>query len=245
MKKLLTLIIGVLLTIALVGGGVVVAGPTIASPDIEATLFGPNVYLRLKGAPNVYVDEFSIRGDYDGTVTMGRLIVTNGEEEKSDDTRVRSAIIKLNGYEVLGPAEINKAVDIIELPVKLNQDNEISVQIGGKPGSFLTIQIDYETGPTGPIWSGPHQYPFVPRTEQSGLGQPLVDNHETGIPIYEVDETGTKTEVMIGYSKDGSIPTRVDYFYRSTAGGFLPLDDPADRPEDLAQTTTTEGRTVD
>lgn len=245
MKKLLTLIIGVLLTIALVGGVVVVAGPTIASPDIEATLFGPNVYLRLKGAPNVYVDEFSIRGDYDGTVTMGRLIVSNGEKGGSEHTRVWSAIIKLNGYEVLGPAEINKAVDIIELPVKLNQDNEISVQIGGKPGSFLTIQIDYETGPTGPIWSGPHQYPFVPRTEQSGLGQPLVDNHETGIPIYEVDETGTKTAVMMGYSQDGSIPTRVDYFYRSTAGGFLRLDDPADRPEDLAQTTTTEGLTVD
>jgi hypothetical protein len=66
-----------------------------------------------------------------------------------------------------------------------------------------------------------------------------------GIPIYEVDEYGTKTEVMIGYSKDGSMPTRVDYFYRSTAGGFVRLDDPTDRPADLAQTTTTEGLTVD
>jgi len=245
MNKLLTLIIAVLLTIALVGGGVVVAGATSVPSEIEAIVFGPEVYLRTAGPPNVYTDSFSIRADYDATITMGKLIVYNGEKERSDPTRARDATIVLNGCEVLDSTDIGEAVDVIVLPVKLEQDNEISVTVRGIPGSFLTIQVDYETGPTGPIWSGPHQYPFVPRTEQSGLGQPLVDNHEMGIPIYEVDETGTKTEVMIGYSQDGSIPTRVDYFYRSTGGGFLRLDDPADRPEDLAQTTTTEGLTVD
>ena len=245
MKKFLTSIIAVFLTIAFVGGVAVLAGPASPIPEIEKTVFGQEVYWRTKGKPNLYVDEFSIRGDYDGTVTMGRLIVSNGKNERSKRTWVRSAIIKLNGYEVLGPADFNGSVDIIEIPVKLKQDNEISVQIRGKPGSFLTVQVDYETGPTGPIFSGPQQYPFIPRTEQSGLGQPLVDNHEMGIPIYEVDEAGTITEAMIGYSKDGSIPTRVDYFYRSTAGGFLRLEDPTDRPADLAQTTTTEGLTVD
>jgi hypothetical protein len=245
MNKLLTLILAVLLTIALVGGGTVVAGTTTVASEIEATVFGPEVYLRTTGPPNVYTDSFSIRADYDATITMGRLIVYNGEKERSDPTRARDATIVLNGCEVLDSTDIGEAVDVIVLPVKLEQDNEISVTVRGIPGSFLTIQIDYETGPTGPIWSGPHQYPFIPRTEQSGLGQPLVDNHEMGIPIYEVDETGTKTEVMIGYSKDGSMPTRVDYFYRSTAGEWVRLDDPADRPGDLAQTTTTEGLTVD
>ena len=245
MNKLLTLIIAVLLTVALVGGGTIVAGTTSVTSEIEATVFGPEVYLRTTGPPNVYTDSFSIRADYDATITMGKLIVYNGEKERADPTRARDATIMLNGCEVLDSTDIDEAVDVIVLPVKLERDNEISVTIRGKPGSYLTIQVDYETGPTGPIFSGPQQYPFVPRTEQCGLGQPLVDNHETGIPIYEVDETGTITEVMMGYSQDGSIPTRVDYFYRTTAGGFLRLDDPADRPADLAQTTTTEGLTVD
>jgi len=245
MKKLLTLITAVLLTMALVGGGIVAAQPAITASGIEATVFGPEMYLRTTGLPDVYIDSFSIRGDYDATITMGKLIVYNGEKERSDPTRARDATIILNGCEVLDSTDISEAVDVIVLPVKLEQDNDIIVVIRGKPGSYLTVQVDYETGPTGPIWSGPHQYPFIPRTEQSGLGQPLVDNHEMGIPIYEVDETGTKTEVMIGYSKDGSMPTRVDYFYRSTSGAWVRLDDPTDRPADLAQTTTTEGLTVD
>lgn len=244
MKKLLILIVPILLTITLVGEGAAVTASSITTPEIEKTVFGPEVYQRTAGRPNVYVDEFSIRGDYDGTVTMGRLIVITGKK-KWKKNRVRSAVIKLNGRKVLRPVHFKKRCGIIEIPVKLKQHNEIYVKMRGKPGSAFTIRVDYETGPTGPIFSGPRQYPFVPRTEQSDLGQPLVDNHEMGIPIYEVDETGTKTDVMAGYSKDGSIPTRVDYFYRSTDGEFLRLNDPADRPADLTQTTTTEGLSVD
>jgi hypothetical protein len=244
MKKLLTLIIAVLLTTALVGGGIVAAEPAITASEIEATVFGPEMYLRTAGPPNVYTDSFSIRADYDATITMGKLIVYNGEKERADPTRARDATIILNGCEVLDSTDIGEAVHVIVLPVKLEQDNDIIVVVRGKPGSYLTVQVDYETGPTGPVFSGPQQYPFIARTEQSGLGQPLVDNHEMGIPIYEMDEYGTKTD-MIGYSKDGSIPTRVDYFYRTTGGQFVRLDDPADRPADLAQTTTTEGLTVD
>jgi hypothetical protein len=243
MKKLLALIIAVFLTIALVGGGIVAAEPAITASGIEATVFGPETYLRTAGPDNVYVDDFSVRGDYDGTITMGRLIVVNGDGGPKS-TKVTDAAVQLNGNEILGSNDFKHGAASIEVPVKLMQDNDIVVIVSGKPGSYLTVQVDYETGPTGPVFSGPQQYPFIPRTEQCGLGQPLVDNHEMGIPIYEVDEYGTKTEVMTGYSKDGSIPTRVDYFYRTTGGQFVPLDDPADRPADLAETTTTEGLTV-
>jgi hypothetical protein len=243
MNKLLTLIIAVLLTMALVGGGIVAAEPTTTASEIEKTVFGPQTYSRTKGPDNVYLDEFSVRGDYDGTVTMGKFIVINGDGGPKS-TQVTDATVLLNGNEILGSNDFKHGVTSMEIPVKLMHDNEIVVVTSGKPGTYLTIQVDYETGPTGPIFSGPQQYPFIPRTEQCGLGQPLVDSHETGIPIYEVDETGTKTEVTIGYSKDGSIPTRVDYFYRTTSGQFVRLDDPTDRPADLAQTTTTEGLTV-
>jgi hypothetical protein len=246
MNKLLTLIMAVLLTIALVGGGTVVAGTTSVTSEIEKTVFGPETYVRTKGADNVYVDEFSVRGDYDGTVTMGRLIVTNGQEGKPKSTRVTDATILLNGDEILGSNDFKPGFASIEVPVKLMQDNEIVVMISGKPGTCLAIQVDYETGPTGPVFSGPQQYPFICRTEQSSpsLGQPLVDSHEMGIPIYDVYENGTKTGVMIGYSKDGSIPTRVDYYYRTTGGTFVRLANPTDRPSNMVNTTTTEGLTV-
>jgi len=129
MNKLLTLIIAILLTIALVGGGAVVAGTTSVTSEIEKTVFGSETYLRTKGADNVYVDEFSVRGDYDGTVTMGRLIVSNGEEGGPKSTLVTDATVQLNGNEVLGSSDFKHGVASTKVPVKLKQDNEIVVTI--------------------------------------------------------------------------------------------------------------------
>ena len=75
---------------------------------------------------------------------------------------------------------------------------------------------------TGPVFSGPHQSPFICRTGEAanGLGAPLDTNC--------------------------SAPTRVDWFYRSNVTNtFRPLANPTDRPADLAQTTTRDGETVD
>ena len=97
-----------------------------------------------------------------------------------------------------------------------------------------------EVGPAGPVFSGPHQYPFLCGTVESGLGQPVVDNYD-GIGTPVTDEEGN----VIGWSKDCGVPMRVDYFYRSTDGTWKPLPDRAVRPPDLAQTTTSHGLTVD
>lgn len=69
----------------------------------------------------------------------------------------------------------------------------------------------------GPILSGPHMQPYECRTEEAGLGQAVDSNCNA--------------------------PTRVEWFYRTTANAFKPLPEGA-RPSDLAQTTTTEGVTV-
>ncbi|MHB8377980.1 MAG: DUF6351 family protein [Dehalococcoidia bacterium] len=97
----------------------------------------------------------------------------------------------------------------------------------------------------GPVFSGPHQEPFVCKTEQSGLGQPLVDSHDgVGYRVYEV-VGGVKTSTVAGWSKNCSIETRIDYLYRSTNGQFKPLPPGPTKPADLAQTTLLDGRTVD
>jgi hypothetical protein len=74
---------------------------------------------------------------------------------------------------------------------------------------------------TGPILSGEHLKPFVCMTEESGLGKPL--------------------------DADCSATAKIEYFYRSNsdAGSFKPLPDSnGPRPADLAQTTTSSGKTV-
>ncbi|MCK2217548.1 DUF6351 family protein [Actinomadura sp. ATCC 31491] len=84
----------------------------------------------------------------------------------------------------------------------------------------------------GPIFSGPHQYPFLCKTERGGLGPPVADNQ---------DGQGMRTAG--GWSRDCFAPTVTDRLYRSTDGTYKPM--PAERPADLATTTTLDGRTVD
>jgi hypothetical protein len=73
---------------------------------------------------------------------------------------------------------------------------------------------------TGPVLSGPHQEPFICRTEAMGLGAPI--------------------------DEDCSIETRVQWFSLSALGGdFQELADPyAPYPSDTLTTVTTEGEVV-
>jgi Tannase-like family of unknown function (DUF6351) len=91
----------------------------------------------------------------------------------------------------------------------------------------------------GPIFSGPHQRPFVCKTIQAGLGEPLVDNQDgDGFRVL------TPGGATAGWSRDCSALMRVDYLYRSTAGGDLRPLPPGPLPADVATTTTIDGRTV-
>jgi len=78
---------------------------------------------------------------------------------------------------------------------------------------------------TGPVFSGPHEEPFYCQTHQFRVypGGPFL----TAAPITD----------------PCSVPTRVDYVYRSTGGSFkaLPAGPP---PTDLARTTTSQGKSV-
>ncbi len=57
-----------------------------------------------------------------------------------------------------------------------------------------------DSGPSGPIFTGPQQYPFICTTVENGLGQPLIDNQAGignavfpeigGIPDYSAEPAG-------------------------------------------------------
>ena len=94
---------------------------------------------------------------------------------------------------------------------------------------------------SGPIFSGPKQYPFLCRTEQQGLGQPAVDN-QAGLGWKVKDASGT----VIGWSRDcNATQTVSDRLYRATNGQFKPMLADGTRPADMTTTTTLDGRTLD
>lgn len=100
--------------------------------------------------------------------------------------------------------------------------NRLEASAGGQ-----TAQLELVNHPrSGPVFSGPHQQPFVCETESAGLGAPLDD--------------------------DCSAATQTKLYYRSTDPAvegspdrFELYDPAAPRPDDMARTTTTGGQTVD
>ena len=94
---------------------------------------------------------------------------------------------------------------------------------GGGLGRDSLIVTNYSI--KGPIVSGPHLQPFICQTQNFTLP----DGTSLGPPT----------------DADCSVSTRVNYIYRSTAGGaFQPLPSTSSLPADVAMTTTLTGVTV-
>jgi hypothetical protein len=92
------------------------------------------------------------------------------------------------------------------------------VAVATEDGASVELEVRNHPG-TGPVFSGPHQQPFVCQTDDFEL----VSGETLGAAIDD----------------DCSVVRRVDYAYRSVDGGALKaLPDSTDRPADLAYTTT-------
>jgi uncharacterized tannase-like protein DUF6351 len=108
-------------------------------------------------------------------------------------------------------------------------ENSLEAQVtgrNGKPTERSKLKVtNYPI--TGPIFSGPHETPFFCGTQSFRWLNPA-----------STQTLGPTTD------PNCSIVTRVDYVYRSTAGTFKVLTSTSAYPADLAQTTTSEGRTV-
>ena len=106
-------------------------------------------------------------------------------------------------------------------------ENTVSVKPNGRgSGRPQPVNLTLINHPvTGPIFSGPHQHPFICSVQDQGLGQPLVDDEYEGFPVYAGEE-------IIGYSKNCSATTLVQYLYKSSDGNFKPYTLGGDRPAD-------------
>jgi hypothetical protein len=96
------------------------------------------------------------------------------------------------------------------------------ISLSDRPEEHFNFPIKLgEHGPVKSLYSGDIQYPFFCMTVDSGLGQPLIDNHSRfGVPVYDDILQPNK---VIGYSKDCSLATRVDYFSLKRGGEVTQL----------------------
>src|ERR671914_245475 len=164
------------------------------------------------------------------------LVRVEASGHDRDDLRVL-----LNGDDVTDAFEPSGG-DLVGLVDGLDLGRNRLEVVEERRGRDKTLEgVTLENHPqTGPIFSGPHQAPFVCKTIQAGLGEPLADN-QAGQGFRVLNPDGTTA----GWSRNCSAPTRGGYQYRTPWGEFRALPADGSRPADMAQTTLLDGRTVD
>lgn len=103
-----------------------------ALPAAAAPVFGPNVYTRTSGAPDVFTDTF------DAAAGAHALWVVNGDD---DGNRVTAGNIVVNGQTVVTDSDFNANVPHFTRPVLLQPHNTVTVTLASEPGSFITVVI--------------------------------------------------------------------------------------------------------
>ena len=171
------------------------------------------------GAAHGSAQEIRVLSSRPDMVTGGDALV--GVAAPGSD--VAGIRVYLDGREVTGSFRPSSSGLLIGLVDGIARGSALRYATGdGRRGGRLTL-ADHPI--QGPVFSGPHQQPFVCETEAFEL----VSGETLGAPLDE----------------NCSIERRVDYAYRSTRGGALkPLADPSARPPDLALATTLTGATV-
>lgn len=104
---------------------------------------------------------------------------------------------------------------------------------GGGESRKLTL-VNYPI--TGPVFSGPHQTPFVCTTQEAGLGAPRDANCSAATKVtYFYKSTEPRLEVRADAARPLTDRER----------GWKPFEPGGAVPGDVAKTTLTDGRTVD
>lgn len=93
------------------------------------TAFGPQTYTRSTSQPVTVSNNFSVLNPN----TQYTLHVQN--------TGISSAVISINGVQILGPTDFDSAPPTVDRPVTLQGNNKIDVQLRSSPGGKLVVSI--------------------------------------------------------------------------------------------------------
>ncbi|EFK06099.1 RHS repeat-associated core domain protein [delta proteobacterium NaphS2] len=130
----------------------------------SVTIFGPNTYTRSNGQSDLYEQTFNALPE------EGVLRIKNGEPDNKGKNKhgVTSAVIILNGAKIFSPSDFKKKIYELEASVNLAAENTLGVELGGKPGTFLSVEIVQEIAtPVIPVFSA------EPQTISSGASSRL------------------------------------------------------------------------
>src|SRR5213594_3182884 len=101
------------------------------------TVRTPENFVREAGKPaTVTTQPFTVPDP----ATSFTLVVHNGGSN-NEFRRVSSAIISVNGKQILGPSDFNQQVNVIQKTVSLEVTNTMSVELRSAPGSGITVEL--------------------------------------------------------------------------------------------------------
>lgn len=145
----------------------------------------------------------------------------------------------VNGRSV-EPLRMESGRNGLEVLLEGLQSGSNQIMVHGDDGGMLA-GISLVSHPlSGPVFSGPQQYPFVCTTVSQWDRQPVVDHDQSwGFPVYDGEGE------LSGFSKDCSVEPFVEYHYMTLEGEYRPLPEDGARPDDLAKVELTDGRIVD
>jgi hypothetical protein len=165
--------------------------------------------------------------DFDITTLSGRPDTVSGgdaviEVRVPRYVRASDVVVRLNGRDVTAQLAANAAGDRLSGLLTGLREGKNLVTVSGRHHHrnqhFDQLEITNHPGHGGIF--APHQRPWICETEASGLGAPPA-------------------------ASPCVAPTKYEWFYRTSAGTFAPLPSlTGSLPADLAQTTTTDGHTV-
>jgi hypothetical protein len=166
----------------------------------------------MAGVPGV--PQLSVVSSRPDMVTGGDALV---RVELPEGTSPDTVTVRVDDRDVTAAFQAVSAVALEGLVSELGVGVS-RVAVATEDGASVELEVRNHPG-TGPVFSGPHQQPFVCQTDEFEL----VSGEALGAAIDD----------------DCSVVRRVDYAYRSVDGGALKaLPDSTDRPADLAYTTT-------
>lgn len=99
--------------------------------------FGPQDYQRGTGAPVTVTTNFSVLNPN----TQYTLKAFNGGLQDDQTELVSNSIVTVNGIQVIGSNNFNQQVTEVDVPVTLQGSNTLTVEVRGRPGGLLTIEI--------------------------------------------------------------------------------------------------------
>lgn len=175
-----------------------------------------------------------------------RAVSSRADTVSGDDALVQLSappsstwVAQLNGQDVTAsfhPTERSKTL-LAVLSGLQEGKNAVEIRVNGTMKARLEL-LNHPS--SGPVFSGPHQQPFICQNEANGLGAPVdADCNTRTIVRYYYKSTEPVQD-----SSKKAILAAVDPMPGTLQPGFKPYDTTAPPPNDVAKTVTSDGQTV-